>query len=74
MTTTNPQVRLANEIAVQFHHVPPDVAAEAIAGHIRQFWEPRMRVKLLALVESGDTAELDPLVVAAASRLTPVTG
>lgn len=74
MTTTNPQVRLANEIAVQFHHLPPAEAAEAIAHHIRQFWEPRMRVNLLAHVESGDTADLDPLAVAAVVHLTPVTG
>lgn len=67
--TINPQLRLANEIAAQFHHMPADAAAKAIALHIRQFWDPRMRAQLLAHVDSGDTAELDPLVVDAVALL-----
>ena len=63
------QVRMANDIAVQFHHMPPDAATKAIATHIRQFWEPRMREQLLAHVESGATADLDPLVVDAVAIL-----
>jgi formate dehydrogenase subunit delta len=58
------QVRLANDIAVQFHHRPADEAASAIANHIRMFWDPRMRSELLTRAET-DTADLDPLVLQA---------
>jgi formate dehydrogenase subunit delta len=59
-----PQVRLANSIAVQFHHRPVDEAASAIANHIRMFWDPRMRTELFSRAET-DVADLDPLVIAA---------
>ena len=64
----SPQVRLANEIAVQFHHQPPDAAAAAIAAHIRAFWDPRMRAELTRRVEA-EPESLDPLALAAARLL-----
>jgi formate dehydrogenase subunit delta len=64
-----PQVRLANEIAVQFHHRPADEAAGAIANHIRMFWDPSMRTDLCRRAET-DTADLDPLVIEAVRILT----
>ena len=71
MTThTPPHIRLANEIAVQFKHRDPEVAAKQIAGHIQSFWDPRMRSKLLADVGAADSG-LDPLAVAAAGLLKP---
>ncbi|MGW1527646.1 formate dehydrogenase subunit delta [Streptomyces sp. NPDC001588] len=60
--------RMANQIAANLRHVPGDEAAEAIAGHIRRFWDPRMRARLLELVETGSDG-LDPVVVAAAGLL-----
>ena len=66
--TMPPQIRLANEIAIQFHHRPPDEAASAIANHIRMFWDPRMRSELIARAET-DTADLDPLVLDAVRLL-----
>lgn len=62
-----PQVRLANEIAVQFHTRPPEEAAAAIANHIRMFWDPSMRTDLCTRAET-DT-DLDPLVRAAVKIL-----
>jgi formate dehydrogenase subunit delta len=59
-----PQVRLANSIAVQFHNRPAEEAANAVANHIRMFWDPRMRTELFSRAET-DTADLDPLVLAA---------
>jgi formate dehydrogenase subunit delta len=69
----SPQVRMANEIAVQFRHRPPEQAATAIAGHIRQFWDPRMRADLLrqAAAAPGD---LGPLALAAVRLLSPGEG
>ncbi|HEV2780962.1 MAG TPA: formate dehydrogenase subunit delta [Actinophytocola sp.] len=66
--TVPPQIRLANEIAIQFHHRPPDEAAAAIANHIRMFWDPRMRSELITRAET-DTADLDPLVLRAVRLL-----
>lgn len=63
-----PTVRLANDVAAQFHAGPPAEGAAAVANHIRMFWDPRMRAQLLAHVAAGG-AELDPLAVAAAELL-----
>ena len=47
-------VKMANEIAAFFAAEPePKVALEGIAGHIRKFWEPRMRRELLAALDAG---------------------
>jgi hypothetical protein len=64
----SPQVRMANEIAMQFHHRPADEAAAAIANHIRRFWDPRMKSELLNRAET-DAGALDPLVIAAVRKL-----
>jgi formate dehydrogenase subunit delta len=66
--SVSPQIRLANEIAVQFHHKPADEAAAAIANHIRRFWDPRMKKELLQRVQS-EAGSLDPLVIAATRQL-----
>jgi len=61
-------VRLANDIAVQFHHMPDEKATSDIATHIQMFWDPRMRTQLLAHVAAGG-ADLDPLIVKAADQI-----
>jgi formate dehydrogenase subunit delta len=62
------QVRMANDIAAQFRHLADDDAVEALAGHLRQFWEPRMRAQLLEALAADDSG-MDPLVRQAAARL-----
>ena len=52
---TAPVIRLANDIAAQFGHLAPDVAAKAIADHITMFWEPRMRAELTQLAHHPDS-------------------
>ena len=66
--TPLPYVRLANEVAIQFHHVPAADAEAAIAHHLQMFWDPSMRTQLLAHVAAGG-ADLDPLVVGAAGLM-----
>ncbi len=61
-------VQMANQIAGFFKTQPGDDAADRVAGHIRDFWEPRMRAQLRAHVEAGGTG-LDAVVIRAASRL-----
>jgi formate dehydrogenase subunit delta len=65
----DPVLRLAGEIAAQFAHRPEAEAAGAMAEHIRQFWDPRMRRALVAAVDAGSDA--DPAVLAAARLLRP---
>jgi formate dehydrogenase subunit delta len=62
------QVRLANDIAAQFTYLRHDAAVEAVAAHLRMFWDPRMRAQLLEAVEAG-VPGLDPLVLEAAAAL-----
>ncbi len=65
---TGTQVRLANDIAAQFAHLPQEAAVTAIAGHLRTFWDPRMREQLLVRIEQ-DSDGVDPLVVRAVGLL-----
>lgn len=61
-------VRLANEIAIQFAHLDPADGAARVAKHMHDFWEPRMRRALLAYRDGGGQ-DLDPLAAAAIEQL-----
>jgi formate dehydrogenase subunit delta len=61
------ELRMINDIARQFRHRPAEEAADEIAGHVRRFWDPRMRARLRELVDSVPDS-LDPLALAAARR------
>ncbi|GEL20069.1 formate dehydrogenase subunit delta [Pseudonocardia asaccharolytica] len=63
-----PHVRRVNDIVAQFRHRPAEEAASEVAGHLRLFWEPRMRRALIKHVDDG-ADELDPVAVAAAGLL-----
>ena len=42
-------VAMANDISNFFGSDPdPDAAAEQVAGHLKKFWEPRMRAEIVA--------------------------
>jgi len=61
---------MANQIATFFRSKPEAEAVAGVAGHINDFWEPRMRAQLLArLVDGGEG--LNPLVVAAGPAIRP---
>ncbi len=64
-------VRMANDIARQFAHLDPQDAAAAVANHIAQFWEPRMRREIRAEVER-DPDQVFPAVATAFSVVEPV--
>lgn len=64
-------VHMANQIAAFFKTQPGTDAAERVAAHLADFWEPRMRAQFLAYVAEGG-AGLDPVVIAAAGRLKPI--
>ncbi|WP_137699780.1 formate dehydrogenase subunit delta [Marimonas lutisalis] len=61
-------VRMANQIATFFKTQPGQDAAEKVASHLRDFWEPRMRAQLKTYVEEGG-AGLDDAVIGAARQL-----
>lgn len=68
-------VRMANQIGEFFSSYPsPDEAADGIADHLRRFWTPSMREKLLHYAER-DGKDLSEPVRAALGRLRkPVSG
>ena len=61
-------IRMANQIATFFESAPEDERAAGVAGHINDFWEPRMRRQLLEIVAQGGGG-LHPLVLAASDRI-----
>jgi len=55
-------VKMANDIANFFKSEPDhQVRLEGIAGHIRRFWDPRMRRAILAWLQEHGGEGLDPL-------------
>jgi formate dehydrogenase subunit delta len=57
-------IRMANQIATFFESQGDDEKVAGVADHINSFWEPRMRTRLLEMLESG-TPGFHPSVVAA---------
>jgi formate dehydrogenase subunit delta len=62
------EIRMINSIAAHFGYLRAEHAAAAVADHIKRFWDPRMKRRLLLLVAS-DTRDLDPVALSAASLL-----
>lgn len=62
-------VRMANQIAA-FHASQRGSTPEAVASHINDFWEPRMRTALLRHVAAGGGG-LRVEVMAAAALIRP---
>ena len=58
-------VTMANQIAAFFETQPHEDAAARTAEHINQFWEPRMRRELLALMEEEGAHGLHETVLKA---------
>jgi len=59
-------VKMVNEIA-SFFEAEPDrnAALEAVAGHLKRFWDPRMRRELLGWVDEHEGEGLHELPLAA---------
>ncbi len=57
-------VKMANEIGAFFQAEPDRQAAlDGVAGHLKRFWDPRMRRELLRWVDEQAGAGLSPLVL-----------
>ncbi|NEX47644.1 formate dehydrogenase subunit delta [Pseudotabrizicola algicola] len=61
-------VMMANQIATFFESQPDKNRAERVAAHINDFWEPRMRAKLLDHAAAGG-AGLSPLAREACAHI-----
>lgn len=59
---------MANQIGRFFAHQKHDQAVASIAGHLRQFWDPRMRREILAHFDDSEV-HLDPRVREAVEQL-----
>jgi formate dehydrogenase subunit delta len=60
--------RMANDIAKFMESKPHDEGVALLASHINDFWEPRMRRQLFAVLDAGG-AGLRPLVLDAAGAI-----
>jgi formate dehydrogenase subunit delta len=61
---------MANDIGRYFATEPDrEEAVAGIAGHLKRFWEPRMRTAILAHLREHDGAGLDELARAGVERL-----
>jgi formate dehydrogenase subunit delta len=61
-------VRMANQIAEFFAAYPHEEAVRETAGHIRSFWDPRMRKELFAHLNTGGEG-LSPIALEAGRSL-----
>lgn len=59
--TTDRLVHMANQIGAFFATQRRLDVPEAVADHLRKFWDPRMRNEIQAYLQNGG-AGLDPLV------------
>jgi len=66
-------VKMANEVGAFFATEPDaEQAANAVAGHLRRFWEPRMRAQIMAHQATGG-AGLSDLALKAVAKLAAET-
>ena len=63
---------MVNNIVAQFGHLPPEQAAEETANHVRKFWDPRMKTRLIDLA-AGGAADLGPVALAAVRLIQGTT-
>jgi formate dehydrogenase subunit delta len=68
MSSPDKLVYMANQIGKFFVSQGEAGAVAGIAGHIKKFWEPRMRMAILAHLDAGGRG-LDPPVKAAIEAL-----
>ncbi len=61
-------VYMANQIATFFNSSAHDEAVDGIEAHIRKFWDPRMRAKIIAFRTRGGEG-LTESAAAAVDRL-----
>jgi len=61
---------MANQIGTAFNYQDDAEAVASIAGHIKAYWDPRMRAQILEYEKTGG-AGLAPRVLQAIRTLKP---
>jgi formate dehydrogenase subunit delta len=61
-------VRMANQIAEFYTPYSEAEAIEGVATHLKKFWDPRMRNRLITLAQMPDCG-LRPITATAVERL-----
>jgi formate dehydrogenase subunit delta len=61
MSSPDNLIRMANQIGSFFKSQGPGKVTPGVADHIKKFWDPRMRSKILAHLDAGG-AGLEPEV------------
>ena len=59
---------MANQIGKFYAHQPPNEAVTAVEGHLRRFWDPRMRRTIISHL-GDEQVKLDPIVRIAIKHL-----
>ena len=74
----NKLIKMANDIAAFFAAEPRrEDAIAGVAGHLRKFWDPRMRREILELLDAGGDGMHELVSAALQSHrdsLTPAAG
>lgn len=65
MKTLDHLVHMVNQIARNFGTLDRDAAAEAVAGHILLYWDPRMKSRIIAAVTDGTGSDLSDVAALA---------
>jgi formate dehydrogenase subunit delta len=68
MMTDDDIIRMTRQIAGFFEPYGHEAMVDGIAGHIRNFWDPRMRADLQLLADTSPERLL-PTVIEAAKKL-----
>lgn len=63
-------IKMANDIGAYFASEPdPGQAAKDVAGHLRRYWEPRMRRQIVSYYEERKGAGLSDLALSGVALL-----
>lgn len=68
MSTGERLAYMANQIARNLAATGGDQAADMVADHIRSFWDPAMRARIVAIASEHPDA-LTPIAAAAVERI-----
>jgi formate dehydrogenase subunit delta len=69
MSSSSNLVKMANQIGAFFESMPErEQALTGIAGHIKRYWDPRMRRALLQHIAEEGGTDLSPIVLEALNR------
>lgn len=68
MSTADRLIYMANQIARNLASEGPERAIDMVTDHIRSFWDPLMRERIVALAEARP-ADFSPLAAAAVARI-----